>query len=232
MSKFFKSTRKPKYSHFITRYLLSSEDPNLIIVGVIGKSSFEDCNKVSGFNILDVAPSLLSHEPKEGQITFYHKPEDEILFVHFETTFDYFCVEKMLHDWINSGQFEQFMTFNSEVKTRFARSLLFATHICHIVVLVETGKNFDPSYLTLFKSLKVLREKHVAKFLPKMAKAANLPMVLGKEARLCCPRFIFFFENFPDEDGISKEDISKFEFTVEDNIYKMLRNDFIIMNNT
>lgn len=209
-----------------------SEDPNLIIVGVIGKSSFEDCNKLAGFNILDVAPSLLSHEPKEGQITFYHKPGDEILFIHFETTFDNFCVEKMLDEWMNSGQFEQFMIFNSEVKTRFARSLLFATHICHVVVLVETGNNFDPSYLSLFKSLKVLREKHVAKFLPKLAKAANLPLALGKESRLCCPRFIFFFENFPDEDGTSKEDISKFEFQVEDNIYKMLRNDFIIMNNT
>lgn len=40
-------------------------DKNLVIVGVIGKSAFPDCNKMVGLEVLDRHPSLIKHEPKE-----------------------------------------------------------------------------------------------------------------------------------------------------------------------
>ena len=40
-------------------------DQKLVIVGVIGKSAFPDCNKMVGLEVLDRHPSLIKHEPKE-----------------------------------------------------------------------------------------------------------------------------------------------------------------------
>lgn len=72
--------------------------------------------------------------------------------------------------------------------------LLFATQICHIIVLVETGKVFDASYLSMFKALKTIRERYVLKFLPKLLKNSNAGAFMGKDGRLCSPRIIFMFE--------------------------------------
>lgn len=45
--------------------LLMQNDQKLVIVGVIGKSAFPDCNKMVGLEVLDRHPSLIKHEPKE-----------------------------------------------------------------------------------------------------------------------------------------------------------------------
>jgi len=54
---------------------------------------------------------------------------------------------------------------------------------------------------------------------------------MGKEGRLCSPRFIFLFEKMINDFKDNDELLNKYEFEVEDSIYKMLRNDFIITNN-
>lgn len=73
---------------------------------------------------------------------------------------------------------------------------------------------------------------------------------MGKDGRLCSPRFIFYFEKCLQEYGkVSRrnflisllninfsvlddyEALQKLEFDTEDKIYKMLRNEFIITNN-
>lgn len=209
------------------------DDKKLIIVGVIGKSAFKDSNKMAGLKILNVPPSLLNGNSEEGKITFYYKKSEKMFFIHFETSFDNICMEKMLQKFMENEDNGQFMLFNSLARSRFARMLLFATQVCHIIVFVETNISFDASLLSLFKSLKIIREKHVLKFLPKLVKNSNAGSFLGKDGRLCSPRFIFFFENYPDGyDDKDTESISKLEFEVEDNIYKMLRNEFIITNNS
>lgn len=45
--------------------LLMQNDQKLVIVGVIGKSAFPDCNKMVGLDVLDRHPSLIKHEAKE-----------------------------------------------------------------------------------------------------------------------------------------------------------------------
>ncbi len=130
--------------------------------------------------------------------------------------------------------------------------LLFATQICHIIVLVETGKVFDASYLSMFKALKTIRERYILKFLPKLLKNTNAGQYIGKDARLCSPRIIFLFERCLQEYSSKLHNIlraeqifdfytyppldeadglQKLEFDIEDRIYKMLRTEFIITNN-
>ncbi|XP_050084611.1 nonsense-mediated mRNA decay factor SMG8 isoform X2 [Anopheles aquasalis] len=125
-----------------------------------------------------------------------------------------------------------FINFNSAIRTRYARVLLFALQVCHILILVETSVTFDLSYLSLFKSLKIIREKYVLKFLPEMLKNAGVGSFMGKECRLASPRLIFLL-NLPETlQTPSKEDIQALEVKLEDFITKTLRNEFIITNNS
>lgn len=96
------------------------------------------------------------------------------------------------------------------------------------MVIVEPSSSFDASYLSIFKGLKILREKYLLKFLPKMLKNTPAGRYLSSEAvRLCAPRFLFFFE----KTGRPISDIASHEIEMEDQIYEMLRTNFIITNN-
>lgn len=128
---------------------------------------------------------------------------------------------------IKSSDFDFFLPFNSQLRTRFAQLLLLATQICHIVIMVEPSPTFDASYLSIFKGLKIIREKYLLKFLPKMIKNTACSY-LSKEVRLCSPRFLFFFEKI----GRKVSDLTTHEIDVEDSIYQMLRTNFIITNNS
>jgi protein SMG8 len=168
----------------------------------------------------------------QGNITFYYEKSGNMLFVHFETTFDNYIMQQILEGTIQKdGQLDRFLSFHSYIRTRFARILLFATQVCHCVVMVEPGNVFDATYLSIFKSLKIIREKYVLKFLPKILKNSAAGQFFGKEGRLCSPRFLFFFEK-PLEDCADEETLKRMEYDVEDDIYKMLRNEFIITNNS
>lgn len=69
------------------------------------------------------------------------------------------------------------------------------------------------------------------KFLPKFLKNSSAAgSHIGKEGRLCSPRFLFYFEKtLPEYSNLDA--LRKFEFETEDCIYKMLRNEFVITNN-
>jgi protein SMG8 len=147
-----------------------------------------------------------------------------VIYIHFETSFDTYIVQ----DIIKNSDFNYFLPLNSQLRTRFARMLLFATQICHIVVLVEPSSSFDATYLSIFKALKILREKYVLKFLPKLLKNTSAGNSLGKEVRLCSPRFIFLFEKL----SRPTNDLTAHEIELEDALYTMLRSNYIITNSS
>lgn len=216
--------------------ILLRDDKTMIIVGVIGKSSHPDCNKMAGLNMLRTNPALAASKHQEGGIKFYFEKDSKMLFIHFETSYDTYVMLRMLEEWHKTANGGHSIDFHRHIRIRFARILLFAIQVCHIIVMVETASSFDSSYLLLFKSLKIIREKYVLKFLPKFLKNSNVGSFMGKEGRLCSPRFIFFFEKCPynigSESNSTTDHINKLEFEVEDDIYKMLRNEFIITNNS
>ncbi|XP_053675397.1 nonsense-mediated mRNA decay factor SMG8 [Anopheles nili] len=217
------------------RKKLFQNDKSMIIVGVLGKSTEAHCNKLVDFDLLNVHPSLAEEPGIDGQVKFYFRTEGKTLFLHFDATFDSFVLLELAERMMAEKTVESplhFIEFNSAIRTRFARVLLFALQVCHILVLVESSMSFDMSYLSIFKSLKIIREKYVLKFLPRMLKAANIGSFMGKECRLCSPRLLFMF-NLPNSDSKqhSAEDIEELETKVEDFINKTLRNEFIITNN-
>lgn len=133
-----------------------------MVIGVIGRSTGSDCNKMAGFNLLNFYPSLQpvnGKMPHDGQITFYFEPTGNILYVHFVTPFDAFAMEQMVDEMISrrTAPLHNIITFNSDARTRFARMLLFAIQVCHIVVMVETSNVFDTTYLAIFRAMKTIR---------------------------------------------------------------------------
>ena len=92
-------------------------------------------------------------ESFQGRIKFFHQINTHHIYIHFETSFDVYIAQ----DLIKESKFEDFLGFNSQLRIRFARSLLLATQMCHIVVVVEPSSSFDSSYLALFKGLKIIR---------------------------------------------------------------------------
>lgn len=158
----------------IRSHILFGEDKEIIIVGVIGKSIDENCNKMAGFDMIKFSPEP-SVTIADGQISFYFdETNNKILYIHFQTTFDERIMAQILHerfatnasttddvntrDKRNHRRNEQStVSFHSYLRTQFAQMLLFAIQVCHIIVLVEPSNVFDTSYLNIFKALKVIR---------------------------------------------------------------------------
>lgn len=158
--------------------LLFRDNKELVIIGVIGKSLDDECNKMAGFDMIKFTP-----EPNatvcNGQIRFYfNETSGKALYVHFQTSFDEMVMEQMLYERMEKAANDSsdvpsassstgrrgskhrnstIHSFHSFVRTKFAQILLFAIQVCHIIVLVETNNVFDTSYLSIFKALKVIR---------------------------------------------------------------------------
>uniref|UniRef100_A0A336LT62 Nonsense-mediated mRNA decay factor SMG8 n=1 Tax=Culicoides sonorensis TaxID=179676 RepID=A0A336LT62_CULSO len=214
--------------------ILSQGKPR-VVIGILGRSVDKLCNKLKEFDILlDVSDlDQLEKCGKDGDIQFFCNSSEDTIFIHFNTIYDSNVMEDCIDD-ISTGKYpslESFILFNSHSRSTFGRILLFALQICHIIVMVEPGPCFDASYLSLFKSIKIIREKYVLKFLPKMLKNVPSMRFLESEGRICSPRVLFLFESSL-QDYENDLDWLKIEEAMEEHIYQLLRNEFIITNNS
>ncbi|XP_060664947.1 nonsense-mediated mRNA decay factor SMG8 [Drosophila nasuta] len=199
--------------------LLAELKESLVIVGVIGRSKCAQANKMCAFDMEPDVPT----SPSDGQIQCYYKPGTNTLLLHFQTTHDEAVMTKLLLQQTSL----QFDSFYEQMRCRFVRSMLLALHICHILVYVETSLTFDTSLVTIFQLLKVVWEQQVQEFLPQLLGDD----VIGERGRLCAPRMLFLFENYPADEEQTREAISAYEFRTEDCIYELLRQHNIITNN-
>lgn len=164
--------------NFILQFFSSRlfrDDQNLVIIGVIGKSSDANCNKMAGFDMIKFAPEP-DTSVQNGQIKFYfNESEGKSLYIHFQTPFDEMVMQQLLlermakasvvdtkdeqslHDKRGPKRNCASQSLNTTIRVKFAQLLLFAIQICHIIVLVEPNNVFDTSYLSIFKALKVIR---------------------------------------------------------------------------
>lgn len=145
-----------------------------MVVGVIGKSTDAECNKMAGFDMIKLAPEP-NASIQNGQIRFYfNESEGKTLYIHFQTMFDEMVMEKFLMEHMLKGSADakedpvqgrrntrrrssSNHSLHTLVRTKFAQMLLFAIQVCHVIVLVEPNNVFDTSYLSIFKALKVIR---------------------------------------------------------------------------
>lgn len=194
----------------------------LVVVGVIGRSKCPRANKMCAFNM---EPET-THKPKDGHIQCYYKPGTNTLLLHFETPHD----ESVMGQVLLQQTSIDFDSFYEQMRSRFVRSMLLALHVCHILVYVETAASFDTTLVTICQLLKFVRERFVLEFLPQMLREAGLAHLLTERGRLCTPRMLFLFENYPRDEEKTKEFVSAYEFQTEDTIYELLRQYNIVTN--
>jgi len=173
----------------------------------------------------DMKPDV-DHEPADGQIHCYYKPGTNTLLLHFQTTYDEAVMGKLLLQ----QKSVVFDSFYEQMRCRFIRMMLLALHVCHILVYVETAQSFDPTLVTIFQLLKYVREQHLMEFLPQLLTETIAGNLLGDRGRLCTPRMLFLFENYPEDEEKTRESISAYEFHTEDRIYEQLRKFNIVTN--
>ncbi|KAH8419340.1 hypothetical protein KR222_005657, partial [Zaprionus bogoriensis] len=199
---------------------------SLVVVGVIGRSQCPRANKMCAFGM---EPEL-AHTPEDGQILCYYKPGTNTLLLHFETPHDEAVMQQLLLQQPQQKSLD-FDAFYEQLRSRFVRTMLLVLHACHIVVYVETAPTFETTLVTAFQLLKLLRERHVLEFLPQMLREVGLSQLLGERARLCTPRLLFLFENYPRDEEKTRECVSAFEFQTEDIVYELLRQYNIVNTN-
>ncbi|KAH8367757.1 hypothetical protein KR084_002438 [Drosophila pseudotakahashii] len=201
---------------------------SLVVVGIVGRSKCDQANKMQAFGM----EPPLEHKARDGQVQCYYKPGTNSLLLHFETTYDEAILGQMIdacmEDVDNPFDFD---SFYERMRCRFVRMVLLALHVCHIVVYVETGQTFDPTLVTVFQLLKFGREQHLMQFLPQMLRDSPAAR-MGEKARLCAPRILFLFENFPRDEPKTRECVSAYEFQTEDCIYELLRHHNIVTNSS
>lgn len=184
--RFNKSRSNPIYSlpnpDFLFHFFCFSsrifrDDQSLVVVGVIGRSTDAECNKMAGFDMIKLAPEP-NASVQNGQIRFYfNESEGKTLYIHFQTMFDEMVMEKFVMEQMLKASTEakeeptqekrsgrrrssSNHSLHTLIRTKFAQILLFAIQVCHIIVLVEPNNVFDTSYLSIFKALKVIRYVH------------------------------------------------------------------------
>ncbi|KAH8391668.1 hypothetical protein KR200_000051, partial [Drosophila serrata] len=197
---------------------------SLVVVGIVGRSKGDQANKMQAFGM----EPPLEHTPQDGQVQCYYKPGTSSLLLHFETTYDEAVLSKMIDASMEDTDSPfDFDSFYERMRCQFVRMVLLALHACHIVVYVETGQSFDPSLVTVFQLLKFAREQHLLQFLPSMLKGIAATR-MGDKSRLCTPRILFLFENYPQDEETTRDRVSAFEFQTEDCIYELLRHHNIV----
>lgn len=78
----------------------------------------------------------------------------------------------------------------------FLNHLKLYGNLFNFIIVIILLEDFILNLITFFYS-----EKYVLKFLPKLLKNSNVGSFMGKEGRLCSPRFIFFFEKCLNKDS-------------------------------
>lgn len=188
---------------------------------------------MEAFEVMDEAVSLSPNaDPRacyNGRIIFYVDKVEKILYLHFETTFDDFIMEKALQELSEIDPEMDFFQMNTVLNCRFAQLFLLAVHVSHIIVFVDPGNTFDASCLPLFRSINIAREKLLPKILSKRLKNQEVAAIMGKEFRLCSPRIVFYFDKPVNAD---QTDEDRYEIELENEIYALLKHENVLFRNS
>ena len=136
------------------------------------------------------------------------------------------------------------LSFWSSRRYEHARALLSLFHLSHILVCCSPGHTFDISYVHLFKSLDNLRNKIQPAVADILKTVTGIPKEWVSQGRPCAPRVLFLFMSCPpalrgsrglkDERRDAKPHkhppIKRLEYSLEDQIYRILRKARIVTN--
>ena len=231
------------------------------VVGIFGKSVWGHTSKSLVINTLADTSVFLPHafnytlhsdiEKETNPSAFlpsiecYYDKEKRIVYLHLTTIFDAAtlsaaCVQ--MGDKLNNRSDSHYFWKSQEVETVFALVYLFS--VCHILILVHPVPTFDIMYDKLFHHVGNMRMK-LLPFIKDVLKECSVGRDWWVNGRPCPPRLLLvvlrcnLVNNKTSVEGSSLEGASKkkkpplkrLQHTLEDQVYKILRNSRVLTNN-
>jgi len=180
----------------------------------------------------------------EPLIEGYFCPERDTIFLHMRSWMDTFSLAEKCRQADDYLQHKGILAFWSSRRYEHARAALALFHLSHIMVCCSPGHTFDISYVHLFKSLDNLRNKIQPAVGEVLKSIPGIPKDWVNHGRPCSPRVLFLFLSCPtalrgsrgsrDERRDAKPHkhppIKRLEYSLEDQIYRILRKARIITN--
>ena len=180
----------------------------------------------------------------EPLIEGYYCPDRDVIFLHMRSWMDTFSLAEKCRQAEDVLEHKGILSFWSSRRYEHAKALLSLFHLSHILVCCSPGHTFDISYVHLFKSLDNLRNKIQPAMTELLGNIPDIAKDWVNQGRPCAPRVLFLFmscptalrgsRGFKDERRDAKPHkhppIKRFEFSLEDQIYRILRKARIITN--
>nr|CAH7763212.1 unnamed protein product [Callosobruchus chinensis] len=203
--------------------LPGASSDKILVISIIGKSPI---NK-AGLKVKSVGRvPLSSYHNAECSIDGSYDEENQILYLHVQTLLDTDVLIRYYKSLEDKPEYENahFFSIYDEVKSNFARYLLFLFYVSHIVILSHPGYTLDSSYMQYFKAADNLSQKLVDKIKEALRSKEQISPELVTNGRFCTPRLVFYFEKCPK----NVQNLKKLEHNLEDKIYHILRKTRII----
>ena len=180
----------------------------------------------------------------EPVIEGYYCPDRDVIFLHMRSWMDTFSMAEKCRQAEDLLEHKGILSFWSSRRYEHARALLALFHLSHILVCCSPGHTFDISYVHLFKSLDNLRNKIQPAVAEVLKTVSGIPKEWISQGRPCAPRVLFLFMSCPpalrgarglkDERRDAKPHkhppIKRLEYSLEDQIYRILRKARIVTN--
>ncbi|KAJ8961200.1 hypothetical protein NQ318_008883, partial [Aromia moschata] len=193
----------------------------VVVISVVGKSAYN----AFGLKVKSIGRVLATDNNEE--LMDYTTKKNQIIYLHLQSLLDTDTIIKQYKHLSEKCELERnctdFLAVYDEVKSSFARALLFLLYISHIVVLSHPGSTFDTSYIQYFKAVDTLSQKLFDKITERL-KPVNISSEWIANGRPCTPRLIFYFERCPK----NVKNLKKLEHNLEDKIYHILKKTRII----
>ena len=221
-----------------------------LVVSFFGKSPFSLKSNKGNFIDEMVGRSVFSEressvEPSlEPSVECYYCPDRDCIFLHLRSWQDTASLAQKCRQAEQVLESKGILSFWSSRRYEDARSLLALFHLSHILVCCSPGHTFDISYVHLFKSLDNLRNKIQPALADLLRTVPGLPRDWTQQGRPCPPRVLFLFMSCPaslrgsrglrderkDAKPHKQPPIKRLEYSLEDQIYRILRKARIITN--
>ena len=180
----------------------------------------------------------------EPSVECYYCPDRDCIFLHLRSWQDTASLAQKCRQAEQVLESKGILSFWSSRRYEDARSLLALFHLSHILVCCSPGHTFDISYVHLFKSLDNLRNKIQPALADLLRTVPGLPRDWTQQGRPCPPRVLFLFMSCPaslrgsrglrderkDAKPHKQPPIKRLEYSLEDQIYRILRKARIITN--
>lgn len=222
-----------------------------MVVSFFGKTPYTLRSNKGGFIDQIIGRSVFAtsnfcseDDPVEPLIEGYFCPEKDCVFLHMRSWMDTYSLAEKCKQADEYLQHKGVLAFWSSRRYEHARAALALFHLSHIMVCVSPGHTFDISYVHLFKSLDNLRNKIQPAVAEVLKSVPGIPKEWLNHGRPCSPRVLFLFLSCPtalrgtrgsrDERRDAKPHkhppIKRLEYSLEDQIYRILRKARIITN--